>query len=496
MAAPAEGGRERPGHAARTVTTNTLSVAVANVANKVLMFAFYIVAARHLGVSEYGVLSGGLAFVTMFSVLTDLGLGNITAREIARDRSVAPRYVGNSLTVVMLTSLVVVALIAVLANVLHYPPRSVRVIYILSTMVAAGALTSYCAYVFLGLEQMYMTAAAQLLQTALLVTGGLVLARGPALAERYAVLYAVASIVVAVAALLSAARLLGGFGLRFEFREWRALIRTSIPVGVAVALVSIYYWNGHTILQRTHGSAPVGILNAAFRLVVGACFAGMSLSAALYPQLSRCYTAEPQRLPRVFQAGIRYLTLLILPVVVLALPYARPVVSLVYGNDYAPAATVLRVLVWWGGTAAFSSLLSNYVLAANRTSLVMYQSIVSLGVNFIANVTLIPPMGAMGAAIALVAAEVAGLVLLVFFVRRANLAFGVGAQGTLMLRVAAALVPAAVPGILTALTGSPVAWMAALAGSGVIYVGMLLVTGVIGREDFGVVRSLLRRGGG
>uniref|UniRef100_A0A7C4CCY6 Uncharacterized protein n=1 Tax=candidate division WOR-3 bacterium TaxID=2052148 RepID=A0A7C4CCY6_UNCW3 len=496
MTTPAEPSRERPGHAARTVTTNTLSVALANIANRVLMFAFYVVAARHLGVSEYGVLSGGLAFVTMFSVFTDLGLGNITAREIARDRSIGASYVGNSLSIVGLTALCVMCLVAMLANILNYPLRSVRVIYILCLWLVAGALTSYCAYVFLGLERMYVTAGAQLLQTLLLVGGGFLLARGPALAERYALLYTAAGVLVAAAVFLSAARLLGGLRFRFEFRQWWFLLKASIPVGIAAAVVSIYYWNGYTILQRIHGSAPVGILNAAFRLVVGACFAAMSLSAALFPLLSRYFAADPERLPRVFQTGSRYLTLLVLPVVILTQPLARPVVNLIYGSEYVPAAAVLRVLVWWGGVAAFSSLCSNYVLAANRGPLIMYQALVSLGVSVAGNLIMIPPLGAMGAAIALVTAEIAGLVLLLVFLRRARLAFDFRSQGVLMLRAALALVPALVPGIFADRTSSVPLWIAALLGSLGIYLLMLLVTGVIRQEDIGFIRSLLRKSDG
>jgi O-antigen/teichoic acid export membrane protein len=439
------------------------------------------------------VLTGGLAFVTMFSVLTDLGLGNITAREIARDRSIAAAYIGNSLSIVAVATVVVVGLIVGLANLLHYPARNTRVIYMLCVLVAAGALTAYFAYVFLGLEKMYVTAAAQMLQTVLMVGGGLILAQGPARAERYALLYAAVSVSVAGFAAVMAVRYLGRLRPRFELRAWWCLLKSSLPVGVAVALVSLYYWNGHAMLQKVHGEAEVGVLNAAFRLVMGACFAGMALSSALYPLLSRFYVSDRDRLSGVVHSGLRYASMLVLPVVILALPLARPVVSLVYGAEFKASASVLRVLVWWGGTAVFSSLLSNYVLAANRASLLALQGLASLVVNVGLNLLLIPRWGATGAAVALVAAEATGLTLLVWFIRRAKLELGARAQGLFALRIIAALVPASLAAALLQRIGSTWGCMAALGGTAAVYAGMLLVAGAIRRDDAVFVLALLRR---
>lgn len=495
MTEPAGSGRDLPGHAARTVTVNTLAAAGANVANKVLMFAFYIIAARHLGVGEYGVLSGALAFVTMFSVLTDLGLGNITAREIARDRAVAPQYVGNSLAMVGLATIAVVGLIVVLVNVLHYPARSAHAVYVLCVLVVAGAFTAYFAYVFLGLERMYLTATAQLLQTVMMVVGGLVLVRGPASATRYAALYAVVSTAVAAFVAVVATRYVGWVRPRFRLAQWTPLLRTSLPVGAAVAMVSIYYWNGHAILQRVHGDAAVGVLNAAFRLVMGACFAGMALSAALYPLFSRYYVTDSARLAGVFRAGLRYASMWALPVAALTIPLARPVVVLVYGPEYAASAAVLRVLVWWGAAAIYSSMLSNYVLAANRAALVTLQCLVSLAVNVTLNVLLIPRFGAMGAAVALVAAEVSGVALLLVLLRRIGLTADIRAQVSAMLRIGASVVPAASVAVLLSRFESTVGRIAALVGAVLAYCGVLLATRTLTRDDTRFVRSLFKRPG-
>jgi O-antigen/teichoic acid export membrane protein len=92
----------------KSVARNTVFLAMSEVTSKLMMFVFHIIAARHLGVSGFGVLNTALAFVSMWVVLTDLGLGSLAAREIARDRRALRRYVPNVLSIKLIASVVTI----------------------------------------------------------------------------------------------------------------------------------------------------------------------------------------------------------------------------------------------------------------------------------------------------------------------------------------------------------------------------------------------------
>ena len=51
--------------------------------------------ARYLGAEGFGILSFALAFTGIFGVFTNLGLSTLTVREVARDKSLASKYLGN-----------------------------------------------------------------------------------------------------------------------------------------------------------------------------------------------------------------------------------------------------------------------------------------------------------------------------------------------------------------------------------------------------------------
>ncbi|KAF5432375.1 Membrane protein involved in the export of O-antigen and teichoic acid [Candidatus Methanophagaceae archaeon] len=48
--------------------------------------------ARYLGAAGFGILSFALAFTGIFGVFADLGLRQLTVRDVARDKTLASKY--------------------------------------------------------------------------------------------------------------------------------------------------------------------------------------------------------------------------------------------------------------------------------------------------------------------------------------------------------------------------------------------------------------------
>jgi O-antigen/teichoic acid export membrane protein len=347
--------RDHPTRATRRVAKNTAYLALADIANKTMSFFFYMLAARHLGAGKFGILSFGLAFVTMLGVLTDLGLGTVTAREIARNPAVAQQQANVALSIKLVASVLAIILIGALVNLMGYPRTTVRVVYVLSFFVFANAISTYYCSVFQGFERMELVALTRLAQTAMLVTGAVLLARGGAVVERYAFLYAGAGLTSVLVAGTMATSLVKP-GLSFVPREWLKLLRPSAPVGLAVMFTMFYYWNGTTLLSRLRGDEAVGNYSAALRLVIGLAFAGFAFSGAVYPLFSRLFARDPARSARALEQSLRYVIMVVLPVAAFGAVFARPLISLLYGGGYAGAAPLLRILGWWGVCASLNSL--------------------------------------------------------------------------------------------------------------------------------------------
>ncbi|MBN2464193.1 flippase [candidate division WOR-3 bacterium] len=482
--------RDHPTQASRRVARNTTYLALADGANKAMLFVFNMVAARHLGVTKFGVLSFALAFVTMLAVFTDMGLGAVSARDIARDPRSARRLVSNSLAMKLLASLVVILLIGVLVNLLGYPRTTVLVVYICSIFVLESAITSYYCWVFQGFERMELAALTRITQTAVLVVGALLLSRNSARVESYALLYVGAGLLSVLLAGTVASKWLITPRLSFSPKAWWELLRRSSPIGLTVMCTMFYYWNGTTFLSKLGGNEAVGNYSAAFRLAMGLAFGGFAFSGAVFPLLSRLFVADRQRLSQAMELALRYMSLLALPLAAFGSALSPQITSVVFGSGYEGSAAVLRVVAWWASLACLNSLLSNYLMGADKASVVTAQAGISLGVNIVGNVLLIPRWGAVGAAASIVCAEAVGCVCL--FAQQLRTPEGVRfpQYAKVLLRLMTALVPAVIVILAVVRWNLPAAVGLAVA----VYAVMLVATRGIGRGDFAFLSAVLKRG--
>jgi O-antigen/teichoic acid export membrane protein len=418
---------------------------LADVANKVMTFVFFAIAARHLGAEKFGMFSFALAFTTMFSIFTDLGLGALTAREIARDPSVAGRYVGNSLAIKVCVSILLVGVVSLVARLLGYPATTVAVVAVVSVFMLANAVSMYYGFVFQGFERMEFTALCRTLQTGALIVGGFLLSRGEAMTLRYAWLYVGAGFASAVASGAMAATVLVAPSLRLDFRELKRMLRAAFPFGLASVFVVLYYWSGTALLSKMRGDTEVGLYSAAFRLVLGVGFLSYAFSGAMYPVMSRLHGGAAGRLKAGLTTSLRYVTILAVPLGVFGSVLAGPLVGFAYGSQYEGSVAMLRVLAWWGGFASLNSLLSNYLYAVDRPRVVVLQSVVGLIVNVGLNFLLIPLLGGMALAVSITVAEFAGTVILVLAQRKTAARADLRrlAAGTTKCLVAAGVVAAA-----------------------------------------------------
>jgi O-antigen/teichoic acid export membrane protein len=395
-----------------SVLRNTFFLAIADAAGRAVSLLFFTIAARHLGVAGFGTLSFSIAFVSMFSVLSDLGVGNLAIREIARDRSAARDFVRSGVSIRLLASIVVALLIVGAAVLLGYPAATVWVVAICSTTVASGGVVLFYANVLQGFERNSYTALTRMAQTAVMIAGALLLAKQAPAVSGYAIVLAAASVVAAMTVSVVVWTKFVPLSFDFDFRRWLPMLRRALPFSITTILVAFYYWSGSTVLSKIAGEKAVGEFGAAFRLVVGVGFLGASFTGAVYPVISRVFVSEPLRWPSTAGRALRLILDLAVPQGVLGIALAGPVIGILYGPGYQGAVRVMMALVWWGACATMNSMLSSLLFASDRQRIVTRQAAISVAVSLALNFLLIPRLGALGAAVALSAAEAAGMVLL------------------------------------------------------------------------------------
>lgn len=478
-----------PESASLRIARNAAALAVSRVIGAGLLFLWQIVLARALGAEQYGVYGTIGALMAVAAALPDMGMGVIVVREVARRPAEAGAYLAGTLVLQSLFAVAAYAVAQVAAHALGYD----RAIRMLVAFVGLNLLVDVVGTMahnqFIAAERMAWPAIVGVAHVALLVALGLAaLTSGAGLWGVYT------AVIVSGLARSGAYWIgLGRYGCRPVFPVDRALVgrlsRAGAPLAVA-ALLALGFMHADKLLTTVLvGVEGTGQLTAAFLVVFGAVeVLGSTVLVAVLPLMSRAHDRSDRSALEAVLARLVTLDLLAgVPVAGLLSAFSAEIARGVFGARFAGAGDLLRVLAWYILVAMVSGALAQTLIVGHRQTRVLWSRAGALAVNLALVLALLPRIGVLGAAVAMLAAEVAMMALLswLLWLPRAWWA----QVGGRLLRLA----PAAL-GLWVAVAAFPQIPPAARAGAGVLCYGALVAAaGAIARDDRALLGEVMRR---
>jgi len=374
--------------------------ALINVAGMVLV-------GNHLAASGYGEYAFYYALVPLIATLTDLGVGVIVTREVARERTLGARYLGDAILVKTVVGLALLLGVVGTAPFLLDPQRALLV-----CLVAATSLVDYSQDVGMW---MFRAHDRQDFEALLLLVSQIVWLSGIALC---AALHTPLALFLACATIAFSIRLIIGAWIvrRRMYRplfepNWeriRGLIAEGLPFGLAMFAVVFYGRAGVMLLKGLATNADVGYFNVGYMLSQPLGFISSSFNISVFPSLSRASQAGVDRVRPLLRNAVKFQLLVAIPLAVgLALLSERVIPILFHGSGFRQAGAALKTISL-GLPLIFLNLNARYVLAALEEQRAYLRAIlVGLVVNVGVGVVLIHEMGFMGACVGLLAGELA-----------------------------------------------------------------------------------------
>jgi polysaccharide transporter, PST family len=200
---------------------------------------------------------------------------------------------------------------------------------------------------------------------------------------------------------------------RPNVRRMRDLLRRSWPLAVAAGLGVTQQRIDQVMLGQMLDSTEVGWYAAAARLSQLWYFVPMALATAVFPATVRARETSRELYYRRMQAFFNLMLWLAIAISLPAALVAEPVIHVLYGDAYARSADVLQIHIWSLVLTSLGIATGNWMIAEGLTGAILGFSIVSVSVNILLNLLLIPSYGAVGAAWATLAGW--GTVLLLKF---------------------------------------------------------------------------------
>lgn len=401
-----------------TLIRNTIWLAGGRVASQLMAVGLTVVLARGLGTAGFGQYAFVGAVLVIGNVITTFGTESYLVREIAGRRADLARLLATALRLHLVLSAGFVLVVMVGAGWL--PNRTdelVAALRIFSLSLFPLAFASVFSAALRGAERMDLAAILGV-GTAALQTIAALSAVLTGAGLRVLVFYLFLAQVAAVALgwfLCRAAQ--PGFTLAGPASPAAivSLLKRIWPFAILAGLPLVSQRIGVLLLTLIAGDAPSGWFAAAGRIVEGLKLTHHAFLGALLPLASRLGAAGPnQWLAGLVQKSRIALLALGVGAAIVASALAAPIVGVLYGAEYHPAVTALRILAWTllpyaiAAPTALALVSTGHERAVLRAGSVALVTTVSLGV------LLIPMVGVNGACIAVMAGEVLRSALLWF----------------------------------------------------------------------------------
>ncbi|MCD6471069.1 oligosaccharide flippase family protein, partial [bacterium] len=147
----------------QTIFKNTFWLMFAEGISKGLMFFLTILIARYLGAAGYGKFSFAFAFVSLFAVIADFGLSTLTIREVARDKSLARKYIDNIAVIKLILGIITFVLIVTVIQFLGKTPEVKSLVYLAGIWVIIQSFTQFFQSIFRAFEKMQYEALSKII---------------------------------------------------------------------------------------------------------------------------------------------------------------------------------------------------------------------------------------------------------------------------------------------------------------------------------------------
>jgi O-antigen/teichoic acid export membrane protein len=378
-------------------------------------FVARIILIRGTSTSEYGIYSLALVIVSVFGLISVLGLRDGTARYIAffrgkNDQENARNTIRSSVQIVLISGIIFSVILFFSAefiskNIFHnvnlVVPLQIMTLalpFILLIEIFAAIFRGYGSGAPKVLFQDILTNVFFLILLSLIILLNLSF-----LSIFYA--YSVSTIVVCILFVFFIKRKMHLFNRRKKYEKvsshvTRNLLVFSVPLLFISVLNNIMHWTDTLMLGYFKTSSVVGIYNGAITLVTllptlltAAAFIFIPITTELYAknmiwEIGRCY-----------QMLTKWVFLGTIPIFFILVIFPKISLNFLFGPAYGGAAFPLVILSFGSMFSVFLGFNALSLISMGRTKYIMVVSFTGMLSNVVINVLLVPSYGMTGAAI-------------------------------------------------------------------------------------------------
>ncbi len=406
-----------PSTDAQTLVKSSAALLISRMAVAAMGWAGTVLIVRNLSTGDWGRFSFIFGFLGLVSVFTDLGVGRVAIASLLDEGGDRRRAAGNYVLLRAVLGLLGYFFAVIFVVVADYPSNVVRGTAVAGLVLVLATPSNGLEAVFQASFRLRSVAVAhalgQLAQLAL--TCAIVVVGGNL------VLFAVPAVAYEVVDLAYKLRRVPPYlrpRLSFDYAAWLRLLKEAAPLALGGVLTIVFYRIDVVMLSKLDTFEATGVYGITYKFADVVHFASSSITFAVMPLLVRAWPHDMPAFNRAFRRAFLISAVIGAFVIVELLLFARPAISLLYGERYAVGANAARLVVTGEVVHFLTGLALNTLVAVGRHRQYPIAALVGVVLNITLNLWLIPAASYTGAAVATLVTELVVAAILVRIVLR------------------------------------------------------------------------------
>jgi len=401
------------------VVKNTAAQIVSRGIEGATNVAVAILLARVLGAGPLGGFTYLSNYGSLFIFLGTLGLNLLMAREVARCRGEARRYLSNALGMGLALALITLGAQVGIIRLVSSDPLARKGVYLAAAFTIFHSGELLFVGVFYALERMELETLGIMIEKTALLAAVFALMRSGGGVLAVLAAFAGAKALLCVVYLAVSRRLVGFPRPAFDLTMWRHLAAEGWPFSLNLLLTAVYFQAYVVVLLAIMVSdESAGYFRAGSIVALGLPLVAAGLNNALLPLMARAHPDRREAFELGLERSLTALSLLGLPSAAGLIALGPPLVRGLFGPHFAPAVLCFQLLAITVPLKFAASTIGTGLTAANRQPARTFAAGLGAALGVGLNFALIPRFAHNGAAVAAVAGDVAILALSYGYLRR------------------------------------------------------------------------------
>ncbi len=413
-------------------------------------------------------------------------MSTYVTREIAKNKECVGKYVNNIFYFKLILAFALFIISGLLLYLMNYPFITILVTLIFTIELIFISMTTFFNGVFQAFENVKYQAIGTILNSLLLLIGILLTMDFDlgvvAIAISYAFGYGIFCLYMFYKYIKSFSFPKPELDLKFI----REVILNSIPFGLTNFFYTIYFSIDIVMLSYLVGDYSTGLYKSAYNIIYVFTTFFVVYQSVIFPIMSKFFKESQNLLKITYELSVKYLLLIILPLSVGIFFYARPLVDLIYTNQYSLASVPVQILIWTVSFLFINGAASTLLNAINKEFAVTKVYIAAAIFNVLLNLILIPLYDYNGAAMATVLSEILITVLTLYYIFKTDFKPDFSLLKTVIKIIFVGIVLAIALYLINVSM-----WLAIPIGI-IIYIVLIVITRLIDYNDKYIINEILK----